>query len=249
MDYANREVFPSSPLALVAAEVRFNDSPRLRQQSTIDAISMALESTLPVQGQQQTDLNVAVRAGGVPRVKVSQGRIMKDLKSTSAMTLTPDRMSFETTAYTEFSDFRQRVVTCCRALVDAGVTPALRRVGLRYIDEIRVPTDAVADAREWRTWIDARLVDHLLIGPADAAVPQTEGTILYSLGDRKGLNFRFAARPKGAVVSPATLVRRPFDADLPFFVLDLDGYQNFVGPDATLFSVEVVEKTLDSVHG
>lgn len=59
MDYPRREVFPSSPLALVAAEVRFNDSARLRQQTTVDAISIALEHAFPVQEQfHQAELEV-----------------------------------------------------------------------------------------------------------------------------------------------------------------------------------------------
>lgn len=247
MDYPRREVFPSSPLALVAAEVRFNDSARLRQQTTVDAISIALEHAFPVQEQfHQAELEVHLGAG--PQVSQTSGRTFKNSTSTAVATLSSGRLSLETTAYSNFAEFRELMLVCCRSVVDAGVTPSLQRVGLRYIDEIRVPDAAVQDARRWDKWIDPRLVGHLTIGPQSAQVQQTEGVVTYRLPESSGLNIRFAALPRGAVISPAALVRQEFNADQPLFVLDFDGYQEFGGPDATLMSVEVIARTLDAVH-
>lgn len=247
MGYAHREVFPSSPLALVAAEVRFNDSPRFRQQETIDAISIALEPMLPVQEPVQQH-EIQVRPDGPPQVRQTNGRTFKNLSSTAIATLAPDRLSLETTAYSHFPEFREQMLTCCRALVDAGVTPAIRRIGLRYIDEIRVPNTAISEVRDWAKWIDARLLGQLSLGPEGGTVVQAEGAVTYRLSGGLGLNFRFAALPQGVVVSPAALVRPLFDQSQPFFVLDLDGYREFPGPDATLLSVDAVVETLDVVH-
>lgn len=247
MDYPQREVFPSSPLALVAAEVRFNDSARLRQQTTIDAISIDLESTFPVQEPFQ-EADFEMRLGSSPQMMQTSGRTFKNSVSTTVATLAAGRLTLETTAYTDYAEFRQLMLVCCRAIVDAGVTPALQRIGLRYIDEIRVPDDGVRDARQWGRWINPRLVGHLGVGPMDAAVRQAEGVATYNLPDDRGLNVRFAALQGGAVVSPSALVRRPFDASLPLFVLDFDGYREFSAPDATLFSTDVVAATLDAVH-
>lgn len=248
MDYLHREVFPSSPLALVAAEVRFNDSARLRQQETIDAISIALEPMLPVQDQYQ-QAGFEVRPDGPPQLKQSQGRTFKNISSTAVATLTSDRLSLETTTYSHFSEFREQLLTCCRAVAEAGVTPALRRIGLRYIDEIRTSDVEVTDPRQWTKWIDSRLVNQMELGPDESEVLQSEGVVTYRLPGNRGLNLRFAALARGAVVSPAELVRKPFDAERSFFVLDLDGYQDFVGADATLFSVDVIATTLDALHG
>lgn len=203
---------------------------------------------LPVQDQvQQIDFEVRLGAASPP-IQM-QARTFKNTSSTAVATLASNRLSFETTAYSHFPEFKEQVLACCRALVEAGVTPALRRVGLRYIDEIRIPDDDVSDARKWSTWINSRLVDQLSIGPEQASVQHAEGVVTYALADGRGLNFRFAALPQGAVVSPAALVRPPFDAERPLFVLDLDGYQDFIDPDATLFSPDIVANTLDAVHG
>jgi uncharacterized protein (TIGR04255 family) len=246
--YPKREVFPNSPLALVAAEIRFTDAPRLRQAETLDAIAVAVESFLPVHAQADGGVNIQI-TNGQPQVLPLTGRVMKNLDSTAAMSIFPDRLSFETTAYTEYSAFRDAVVACAHALVDAGVKPAVQRVGLRYLDEVRVPDARVADARAWNEWIDKRLVDHLQLGPGAAPAVRAEGFVSYDLGNRRGLNFRFAALPIGAVVVTNNLVRRPFVENVPFFVLDFDGYEDFAGPKATLLDRDVVAMSLDAVHG
>lgn len=246
--YAKREVFPNSPLALVAAEVRFTDAPRLRQPETLDAIAVAVESSLPVHTQVEGGFNIQI-VNGQPQMQVVTGRLMKNVESTSAMSVFPDRLLFETTAYTEYATFKETVIGCAKAVVDAGVTLAVLRVGLRYLDEIRVPDPKVTDARQWGEWIDRRLVDHLQLGPDTAPVIRAEGAISYDLGDRKGLNFRFAALQSGAVVVTNNLVRKPFADDEPCFVLDFDGYQDFTGSQATLLNTGVVAGSLDAVHG
>ncbi len=245
--YPSREVFPSSPLALVATEIRFTDSARLRQQATLDKIAIALDKLLPVQGhQQQADVQVVV--GGEHQIRTATGRLMRNRESTVAMTLFPDRLTYETTAYTEFDTFRADVLRCVHAVVDVGVAPAIQRIGLRYLDEIRLATP-VPDPRDWGGWIDSRLVDQLNVGPADKSIRRAEGFVGYDLGEGRGLNFRFAALPSGAVVVPQTLVRPPFDNRDPFFVLDFDGYRDFKSPNATLLDANVVAITLDAVHG
>ena len=74
--YPKREVFPSSPLALVAAEIRFSDAPRLRQPETLDSIAVAVESLLPVHERVQGTVNIQV-VNGQPQIQVATGRLMK----------------------------------------------------------------------------------------------------------------------------------------------------------------------------
>lgn len=248
--YPKREIFPSSPLALVAAEIRFTDAPRLRQEATLDSIAVALEDLLPLHAQQQEQtFKVDMTAGQHPQIESVTGRVMKNLVSTEAATIFPDRLTFETTEYAEFDSFRNAVLACVRALTEAKVTPAIERVGLRYLDEIRTPSAPVANAREWDEWIDRRLVDQLYIGPPNASIGRAEGLVSYDLKNRRGLNFRYGALPRGAVVVPPNLIRRPFEQDVPFFVLDFDGFEDFSGAAATLLDEAVVLKTLNAVHG
>lgn len=243
--YSNREVFPRAPLALVAAEIRFTDSARLRQQATLDAVTIALENLFPfAEPLNQTDLNFGPTMP--PQVQQRTGVVLKDAASTTSLTLMSNALTYETTAYTEFGDMLAAVTTACEALAAAGVRPALQRIGVRYINEIRVPSQ-VGNARDWAPWIDQSLLAHLSVGPEEMPVTATQGVTTYDLGNRRGLNCQYAALNQGSVVAPAYLRREAFAAG-PFFVLDFDGYQDFTGDVPTQVDAEVVSTSLAVVR-
>jgi uncharacterized protein (TIGR04255 family) len=246
--YPNREIFPNPPLALVAAEVRFTDAARLRQQQTKDEVTIALESRFPFAEQlQQAEVDLAqVSVGGQPQIRERRGVVLKNADSTETMTVMSESLTYETTSYTSFEDLLEAVVTACEALDAAKVHPAVRRIGLRYIDEVRVP-EIVADVRQWGEWIDERLIGHLAVGPDDVPVTGTQGISTYDLGEGKGLNFRFAALDQGSVVVPQHLQRRAVPSG-PFFVLDFDGFRDFPGDEFIPLSAHVVRDTLTAVH-
>lgn len=246
--YPNREIYADPPLALVAAEVRFTDAARLRQQQTKDEVTIALESYFPIAEQlQQTEVELThVPVGGQPQIRERRGVVLKNLDSTATMTIMSESLTYETTRYTSFEDLLDSVVAACAALHDAKVLPALRRIGLRYIDEVRVP-EVVTDVRQWDAWVDERLISHLAVGPEDVPVAGTQGISTYDLGEGKGLNFRFAALDQGSVVVPQHLQRRAVPSG-PFFVLDFDGFRDFPSDEFSPLSASVVRDTLSAVH-
>lgn len=245
--YERREVFPQTPLALVAAEVSFTDAPRLRKAEVLDDFAIAMEERLPVVEQTEESTfnfgpNLPLQMGGQV-----QGLRLMSRDKTSVLTVFPSRLTYETTRYTEFPAFRDEFLNCVSALTQLKVRPAVRRVGLRYIDEIRIPGVGV-DARSWAPWVDRRLVDHLSIGPKSAIAQRNEGLMIFNLGGGRGLNIRFAALPAGVVVTAPNPVREVADKDQPFFVLDFDGYQEFDSYSATLLDADTIKDALDAVH-
>lgn len=244
--YPNREVFLESPLALVAAEIRFTDAARLRQQATRDEITIALEERFPfAEPVELTDVNVS--AGALPQVSKRSGVVLKNSESTESITILSESLTYETTAYKDFDHLMAAVAAACQALVDVKVRPALRRIGLRYIDEVRVP-EHISHVGEWDKWIDRRLVEHLDVGPEGVAATMTQGVTTYDLGGGRGLNIRYAALNQEPVVAPQHLRRKArFDAG-PFFVLDFDGYQEFPADAETALTAEVVAESLAAVH-
>jgi uncharacterized protein (TIGR04255 family) len=246
--YPNREIFPDAPLALVAAEIRFTDAARLRQQQTKDEVTIALEERFPfAEPLQRAEVNLnLVPSGGQPQIQERLGVVLKNTSSTETLTIMSESLTYETTAYTSFERLLEAVTDACNALDAAKVRPALQRVGLRYIDEVRVP-EQVTDVRQWSKWINDRLIGHLEVGPQDVAATGTQGVSTYDLGEGRGLNFRFAALNQGPIVVPQFL-KRPAIPSGHFFVLDFDGFQDFGGQDAVPLSAEVVRASLSSVH-
>ncbi len=243
--YPNREVFPNPPLALVAAEIRFTDAARLRQQKTKDEVTIALEERFPfAELLQRADLNLTL--GDAPQIQERLGVVLKSTNSTETLTIMSESLTYETTAYDSFEELLEAVAAACEALVAARVRPAVQRVGLRYIDEVRVP-EPLTDVRQWGKWIDDRLIGPLAVGPENFPATTTQSVSTYDLGEGRGLNFRFAALNQGPIVVPQFLKRPPIESG-PFFVLDFDGFHDFSGQEAVPLSSEVVRESLSTVH-
>ena len=95
---------------------------------------------------------------------------------------------------------------------------------MRYIDEIRVPTEPEADAPDWREWLDSSLLPpHLdAMHERGFASAAWEGVAQYAGNREQTLVLRYGAR-MGYAVNPAGLLRRPIvPAPGPVFVLDFD---------------------------
>lgn len=242
--YPNREIFPFAPLALVAAEIRFTDAARLRQQQTKDEVTIALEERFPfAEPLQRAEVNLSFGSAGIQEL---QGVVLKNASSTETLTIMSQSLTYETTAYSNFEDLLEAVTAACDALDAAKVRPAMQRIGLRYVDEVRVP-EPVTDVRQWKRWIDGRLLAHLEIGPNDFPAVGSQGICTYDLGDGKGLNVRFAALNQGPIVVPQFL-RRPAIPSGPFFVLDFDGFHDLAGKEAIPLSAQEVQDSLSAVH-
>jgi uncharacterized protein (TIGR04255 family) len=243
--YPDREVFPDTPLALVAAEIRFTDVARLRQQQTRDEVTIALEGRFPfAEPLRETDVNLT--AAGPPQVQDRVGVVLKNATSTEMITIMSESLTYETTAYTSFDELLGAISMACDTLVAAKVQPALRRVGVRYVNEVRVP-ETITDARQWAKWIDPRLIGQLAVVPDDLTATTTQSVSTFDLGEGRWLNFRYAALVQGAIVVPRFLKRPPIESG-PFFVLDFDGFHDMTAGETVPLSSEVVHDALSAVH-
>lgn len=235
-----------SPLALVAAEIRFSDAPRLRQQETLDAVSIAFDHRFPLSGPIGGMSLVSAGPGAAPQLAQRRGVVLRNADSTEALTATPTSLTYETTDYHGFAAVRDALAEGCRILTGLDVRPAIARIGLRYINEVRVP-EAPAEIGGWSHWIAPALLAPLSV-TADGAVSRgIQGATLFDLGSGL-LNARFAAFHDGATNVPGHLRRQPFTPG-PFFGLDFDGFTEFGADPAVLLDAGVVTETLPALHG
>lgn len=245
MTYPNRETYAHAPVVLVACEVRFTDAPRMRQQETLDAVAIALDRRFPLSGPLGGVSLVSAGPGAAPQLAQRQGRVLRNPESTEALTLTPASVSYETTDYRGFDAVRDAITEACSTLTDRDVRPAITRIGLRYIDEIR-PAAPPADLRGWSTWVDPALLRPLSVGADRPVTRGLQGAAAFDL-ERGWLNFRYAAFTEGSTNIPAHLLRRPFTPG-PFFALDFDGYEEFSTEPAVLLDAAMVSGVLPGLH-
>jgi uncharacterized protein (TIGR04255 family) len=246
--YPNREVFPNSPLALVAAEVRYTDAVRLREQGTRDRVALALADRFPFP-RSVPEVSFQIVIGGDQTRQTPQAgepSVLVDADGTASLTVTTSALIYETTAYDDFGKLVDAVTAGCDALSAEGIRPAVQRVGIRYVDEIRV-TDQITDVAQWADWVDPRLVQQVSVGPQHAVPLNAQGVVVYSIGDQKGLVLRYAALNQTPVVSPPVL-RRIKHGSGPFFVLDFDAFEDFTDRAHVPLNSEVVTASLTEVH-
>lgn len=244
-DYPRREIFPNAPLEFVACEIRVPTAPKLVRDDTFEALTEELAELLPIPDQEQVQTLTVIggKDGGVESER--RYRFLNRERTASAV-VARNAITVETTDYHEFSDFRSLALAVVDAVAATTKVVGIERVGLRYIDEIRVPVQ-VMDANDWRGWISDEVLEVLSL----AEGYHTNGfqTVLRLAGDDStGVVVRYAAMSGSGIVGDAPLRRRAPAASGPFFVIDTDSYRMSTGPDMEDFTHDTVGEVLDLIH-
>ncbi|MEU5064519.1 TIGR04255 family protein [Streptomyces virginiae] len=245
--YEQREIYKHAPLALVAAEVKYPYAPRLRRDDCLDDIQIALEKILPIRQQEQR-LTVQLTVGHTPAPAQKTVEVYRflDRNRRNSAVISPEAFSVETTDYTEFSQFSHLVKSVSKALESVGMIPAIERVGLRYIDEIRVP-EPIHDASDWGAWVNPGLIPS---ATSRIGSPKfIQGSTLYGLEKNSHLRLSYASLEGIGVVSNEPLRRKNEPGSGPFFVVDIDSFWEASSPEESgEFSTEYVMETLERLH-
>lgn len=214
----SREVYPSAPLRFVALEAQLSYAPVLATEQGRAEVYNRLSDVFPV-AEPETSVEVAVGLGGAAPPKTTVGLRMVNLDRTRSVSVTPTSLTVQTSAFVDPGDFLESVQRALEALLHARPS-LLRRIGLRYIDEIRAPH--VAQPADWRPYIDERLLGPVLFAGAHQ-VDAVEGVLALTIGRERHLVLRHGPRV-GYAVEPNGVLRLPPSPGGPFFLLDIDSF-------------------------
>lgn len=244
-DYPQREVFRNAPLEFVACEIRVPTAPKLVREDTFEALTESLSDVLPIPDQEQVQ-TLTVIGGQDSSVESERRYRFLNRERTASAVVARNTITVETTDYQEFSDFRSLVLTVVDAVAATTKLVGVERVGLRYIDEIRVP-DSITESNGWRGWISDEVLGVLSI--AEGYATNAFQTVLRLEGhDSTGVVLRYAAMVGDGVVGDGPLRRRAPAAAGPFFVIDTDSYRVTTGPDMENFEHDRIAGILDVIH-
>jgi uncharacterized protein (TIGR04255 family) len=244
------EIYVNAPLAYVTVEVRFPGAP---DQTVGAAVQRAFRDVLGedwvidqiLQQQLAFGLNAgpsalgpSIRQTGFPRFTVRD--------RTTAVGLTSNSVTIETTDYRGWLTFRSVLELALRAAAELLKPEGVARVGVRFIDEIRVP--GVEQAAAWSGWLDQSV-----LAPAgddmNGAGFETStwtGAAQYSVGTDKTLVLRYGPQ-QGYAVDPNGAIKRPNPPPPgPMFLLDFDCF--WEPRTIPLFSVEELLETCDTLR-
>jgi uncharacterized protein (TIGR04255 family) len=219
---ADRTRLTKSPLEVVVSQIRYENAPHAGEGH----VALAVHETLGGSGgpypnvEQAATINITFAPGQAQATEQAPGAptwrfTSKD--SAWTVSLTPDFVALETTRYTTWEEFRERLSAVVDAVAE-HVRPVLNpRIGVRYVDRI-----AELDLREpadWEPYVAGELLGparHEVLGPG---VRQAQQQLLLELDEDTNCMLRHGFLAEGERLDYLLdfdvfrQAGRPFDAD------------------------------------
>ena len=164
---------------------------------------------------------------------------------TASVALTGRSLAAEVTEYDGWDSFKPSFLRAIETVAESAAIVGVERVGLRYINEIRVPQE-ISDPSTWKGWINDDLLGFL--DPIPGYTPESFQAVTALTGDRGHMVVRLAALDGEGVVSNQPLRRPTQPVDGPFFVVDTDSYCDTPGEQMLEFTSDSLEPVLDELH-
>jgi uncharacterized protein (TIGR04255 family) len=250
MTASDHPVYENPPVALVVAEIKFPGEigaavpPSMRR-----ALSDVLGEDWVIEQLQQSP-SIAFNVGGPQAIAtgLSPAAILRfaTRDRTTAVALTGGSATVETTQYQNWPQFRSILEKTVQA-VEKLLRPAgTVRIGVRYVNEVRVGD---RDGADWDGWLSPALLPPATQTLADAGwVPLNwAGVAQYRIGPEHYLVLRYGPQTGDFIVNPDGPLRRPGPRPRgPFFLLDFDAY--WEPPAIPAWDGTGVLETCDQLH-
>jgi uncharacterized protein (TIGR04255 family) len=224
-------------LAQVICQIRFSAVLRIRQDDEVIPFQETVRADYPRYVRQE-GMALLITPGGVQQQPAPMPlHRFQDSAGTFTAILAPDFIALETTAFLDVDDFVGRVVRLAEAVAEHYEPAELTRIGLRFINELRLPRDdANAEMR--------RAISPTLLGAPGAAEldePLVGAQQAIELnGDDHKILVRHGLNPLGGTTVDIFSTQQPQPDPNPFYLVDLDAFTEQSVP----YSVEGIEARL-----
>jgi uncharacterized protein (TIGR04255 family) len=243
------EIYPNAPVALVAVEVRHPMSAPLTPVERRE-MKRGLAAHTPIQrsGQQvKHQISATVPPSGEPipsHTTTEEFPQYLSRDSRLAVSMKSESLVVETTRYGAWTELREFLAAVLEVRHQVSGVDGVERVGLRYVDEIRVPDDPSGD---WGEWVHQSLLGPAEVGARLGLTPQPwQGASAFSVAPQQHVVLRYGAY-EGYAVDPNGVLARPISTPARFFLLDIDSF--WIPSEGTPeFNAEAVLRTANDLH-
>ena len=233
-----RRVFERTPLALAICQVRFPAMLNVSSPGTVAAFQSAVQDEYPI-GTPVTQLGLAfsLQAGQIAGMQNQTPTVLwrfADPNDDWTVVLSQEFISLETRLYESFEDFEERLRRVLEALANTVRPKHYARIGLRYINELR------PGHQDWSTVVRSELLGPMAVSALSSRGLRWGQQILLEGPDGKKLHVQ-----QGVVPFGTTVERRPGEdepAHEPFYLLDIDAYQEFTRPLPEMSVADISEQ-------
>lgn len=239
----DRFIYKHQPIMQVICQITFPEKVALRGEdsSVVGEFQSQIDRDYPFTGvSYNASVDFSVHASGVPLFpSVPAARIpvrnFLDHDENWVVTLAPDFLALSCQNYTNFDDFNSRLRSVVDACVDTIKPTLLRRLGLRYINEIRSPD---------KDHINSELLGVLHNKTLGTAVLQAIQQVTLVDGENS-INLNHGLRPSGTTVELRAGNDPPKDS---FYLIDIDVAREFPKNSKMLVESRSVESLLRDFH-
>lgn len=241
----NREVYPNAPLQYVACEVRFPYHPGIA--GATDRLFKAVGPEFPiVEPATETTLVVGPAGSISAPAETKTVRFMTRDRRASVL-VTPTQLVVDTTKYVRFEDFLAWIEIGLAGLssLETPVAGAVR-IGLRYIDEVRV-ADIGATTESWSPYVSGHLLAAGTVDVVGISAQTMQGLVQYNLDVEHSVVMRYGSL-SGRTVGDTPLAPRGALQDGPYFLFDIDSFWTQPGHGLAEFATEAVKAEVISLH-
>lgn len=240
-----REIYPVAPLASVAFELRHPEAEPL-----VGALRTALQKKLanryPLM---RSHRNITQTFELGPNGPAAQSVVEEfprflDRSLSMALSFTSTSILLETSQYAGWEGFRSAIQFACEVRNSISPLYGLERLGLRYIDEVRVEE---IESNNWSEWIHPSLLAGAVGDAAGLPLRMWQGALVYGSEPGQGLVLRYGPGDGYATDPNGELKRRNPVVPGPFFLLDVD---SFWQPENEIpeYDIETVLSRIDELH-
>ncbi len=234
-----RVVFERPPLVLAAFEVRFSNLPDVSDRDYVEPFRRAIESDYPeLTPANQVTVQLDLPSGQPRQLQTVQWRFSdKDANWTAV--LAPDFLTLEARRYGHFREFTARLRSLLIALSEHVRPKVGTRLGLRYVNEIRVGTEGLGSI------VRPEVLGLLSVAEFEEHAAQSVHEVTLRFPEDQSIQVRHGFFPDGSTVQPPPGKPPPSG---PFYLLDFDAWRAFSAPAFLKVDPDVIGEYVERYH-
>ena len=219
--------FRNPPLVLTVLEIRYPEIAGGLTDNAAASMKEAVRDSLPIMVSQiEQQVGVPIETPAPLQVTQRSAPRFCTRDQATALVVRHDALVLETAAYAGWVEhFRPLALQVTEALERICAPDGVLRIGLRYIDEIRVP-GAGDDPEDWDGYITPQLLATAAaeLRPAGMNATAWQGRIHYQTDDSCALTVRYGPQSGHAVDPEGPTRRKSMHPPGPYFLLDSDAF-------------------------
>jgi uncharacterized protein (TIGR04255 family) len=234
-----RVVFERPPLVLAAFEVRFSNLPEVADRDYVEPFRRAIEGDYPeLTPANQVTVQFDLAAGQPRQLQTVQWRFT-DRGANWTVVLASDFLTLEVRRYGHFEEFTSRLRSVLTALAEHVRPKVGTRLGLRYINEIRVGTEGLGSI------VRPEMLGLLSVAEFERHAAQSLQEVVLRFPEDQSIQVRHGFFPDGSTVQPAPGKSAPSG---PFYLLDFDASRVFSAPALLEVEPDAIGEHVERYH-